>query len=67
MLTLTAKFLTDSEGNRIGALLDIEEYYQLLEALEELDEIHAFDMAKDANETPVAFPDTEFKVTDLIR
>lgn len=42
-MQLKEKYITDQQGNRIGVLLDIEEYQQLLEQLEELEAIQAYD------------------------
>jgi hypothetical protein len=36
----------DENGQRIGVLLDIEDYQRLLEELEELEAIRAYDAAK---------------------
>ena len=40
------RFIVDENGKRIGVLLDIEDYHRLLEALEELEAIRAYDAAK---------------------
>jgi hypothetical protein len=40
------RFVVDENGKRIGVLLDIEDYHRLLEALEELEAIRAYDAAK---------------------
>ena len=44
-MQLKEKYIIDQQGNRIGVLLDIEEYQQLLEQLEELEAIQAYDNA----------------------
>lgn len=44
-MELEEKYVTDKQGNRIGILLDIEEYQRLLEELEELEAIKAYDNA----------------------
>ena len=46
MLPLKERFIVDENGQRVGVLLDIEDYRQLLEALEELEAIRAYDAAK---------------------
>ena len=53
-MELKKKYLTDQQGNRIGVLLDIEEYQKLLEELEELEAIRAYDNAisSDVEEIP---------------
>jgi len=45
-MTIKEHFIVDNNGNRIGVLLDIEDYHKLLEELEELDAIRAYDAAK---------------------
>ena len=37
------QFVVDESGNRTAVLLDIERYFELLEAQEELESIRAFD------------------------
>ncbi|MEG3439652.1 hypothetical protein V0288_21170 [Pannus brasiliensis CCIBt3594] len=45
LMELKEKYVTDERGNRIAVLLDIEEYQKILEKLEELDAIKAYDNA----------------------
>jgi hypothetical protein len=40
------RYVVDEQGARVGVLLEIEDYHKLLEALEELDCIRAYDDAK---------------------
>jgi hypothetical protein len=49
------KYLTDSQGNRIGVLLDIDEYQRLLDAVEELESIRAHDSAVTARDRAIPF------------
>ncbi len=46
MLQPKERFIVDENGQRIGVLLDIEDYRRLLEELEELEAIRAYDAAK---------------------
>ena len=46
MSTLKQRFIVDENGQCVGALLDIEDYRQLLEDVEELEAIRAYDVAK---------------------
>jgi hypothetical protein len=50
-----AKYLVDTNGNRIGVVLNLAEYEQLLENADELEAIRAFDRAKASGEKPVPF------------
>jgi hypothetical protein len=53
MITLKERFIVDENGQRVGVLLDIEDYRQLLEALEELEAIRAYDAAKASGDEAV--------------
>ena len=55
MPTLEERYVVDKDGNRLGVVLDMEEYQKLLEELEELDALRAFDRAKAPGEKPVPF------------
>jgi hypothetical protein len=50
MLQPKERFIVDENGQRIGVLLDIEDYQRLLEALEELEAIRAYDAAKSSGD-----------------
>lgn len=55
MATHIERFLVDEEGHRLGVLLDIGEYQRILEDLEELDSIGAYDAAKESGEKAISF------------
>jgi hypothetical protein len=55
MPTLRERYVIDEMGNRIAVLLDMEDYRKLLEELEELDSIRAYDAAKAANDQTLPF------------
>lgn len=40
------RFVIDEKGNRVGVMLDIDEYQRMLGELEELESIRAYDAAK---------------------
>jgi PHD/YefM family antitoxin component YafN of YafNO toxin-antitoxin module len=40
------RYVTDESGDRVGVILDLEEYQRLLEEAEELESIRVFDAAK---------------------
>lgn len=50
-----ARFVTDEAGNRIGVILDIDRYEELVDALEELEDIRAFDEAKASGDEAIPF------------
>ncbi len=55
MIEAKERFLVDSEGNRIGVLLDIADYERIVEELEELDDIRAYDQAKSTKNEFIPF------------
>ncbi len=55
MITLHERFVIDEDGKRTAILLDIEEYNKLLEELEELESIRAFDAAKSSGDEAIPF------------
>jgi PHD/YefM family antitoxin component YafN of YafNO toxin-antitoxin module len=54
-MKLKEKYITDENGNRIGVLLDLEEYQKLLEALEELEAIRAYERAISSDDEEIPF------------
>ena len=54
-MKLKERYITDEQGNRIGVLLDIEEYQKLLEESEELDAIRAYDLAVSDDDDEIPF------------
>jgi hypothetical protein len=53
MDSLQESYLVDDQGNRIGVVLDIQAYQQLLDKLEELESLYAVDMAKTADDEAI--------------
>jgi PHD/YefM family antitoxin component YafN of YafNO toxin-antitoxin module len=52
---LKERYVVDETGNRVAVLIDIEEYQKILEALEELESINAYDEAKASNDELISF------------
>ena len=55
MVKLKERYIVDEKGNRIGVLLDIEDYHRLLAELEELESIRAYDAAKASGDEVIPF------------
>jgi len=53
--TEPGRFITDSAGNRIAVILDLKHYEELVQAKEELEDIHAFDEAKTTEDEAIPF------------
>lgn len=55
MNRLDERYIVDAKGNRIAVVLSIEEYERLLEAIEELEDIRAFDEAIASGDEVIPF------------
>ena len=55
MAIIKERYLVDDDGRRIGVVLDIKEYKRLLQALEELESIRAYDAAKASGDEAIPF------------
>ena len=55
MHAIKERYLVDEKGNRVGVFLDMDDYRQLVEALEELESIRAYDAAKASGDEAVPF------------
>ena len=49
------RYVVDEEGHRIGVILDMAEYCKMVEELEELESIRAYDAAKAAENEAIPF------------
>jgi PHD/YefM family antitoxin component YafN of YafNO toxin-antitoxin module len=49
------QFVVNERGEKVAVLIGIEEYGKLLEELEDLEDIRAYDEAMASGETPVPF------------
>lgn len=55
MLHLKEHYIINEKGEKTKVVLDIEDYKKIMEELEELESIKAYDEAKDSGETAVNF------------
>ena len=53
MRKIHERFVTDSAGRRTAVLLDMEEYEKLLQDLEELESLKAYDAAKSSGDEAI--------------
>lgn len=42
---MAARYVVDEEGRRVGVLLDVEEYERMVEELEDMEDVRAYDEA----------------------
>jgi len=52
LIKLKERYVVDEKGNRVGVLLDLEDYQKLLE---ELESIRAYDAAKASGDEAIPF------------
>ncbi len=55
MGALRQQFIEDNQGQRIAVLMPIDQYNKMLEQLEEIDDIKAYDTAKANNDEIIPF------------
>jgi hypothetical protein len=55
LMAKARQFLNNKKGEQISVVLDIEEYRKILEDLEELESIRAFDAAKASKDAAISF------------
>ena len=55
MNTFHPEFVVDEEQNRKAVLLPYEDWQKIVELLEELEDISAYDQAREAGSDPVPF------------
>ena len=62
MSNIKERYLVDNNGNRIGVVLDMKDYHRLLQELEELDSIRAYDAAKASGGEVIPFEQAVMEV-----
>ena len=55
MIQFDEQYLVDERGNRKAIVAPISSWQQVLEALDELDDIRAYDAAKQEHSEPIPF------------
>jgi hypothetical protein len=55
MLKHKERYIVDEQGKRVSVILDMEEYLKILDELEELEAIRAYDEATASGEVPIPF------------
>ncbi len=52
---MKTQYITDTKGNKLSVIVPIREYEKMLEELEELEDIKAYDKARSRKSNPVPF------------
>jgi len=64
MITVHEQYLIDEQGNKKSVVLPVSEWQQILEALEELDDIRAYDEAKRYPSDAVPFEQAVLEIAE---
>ncbi len=62
MATSHHRYIVDEQGNRVAVVIDIAAYTNLLEELEGLEAIRAYDAAKASEDKPIPFEQSVEKI-----
>ena len=54
-IAIRERYVVDEKGRRVGVLLDIGDYRRILDELEELESIRAYDVAKASGDEAIPF------------
>ena len=55
MIAVKERYVVDENGTSVSVLLDVRDYQRLLEELEELEAIRAYDLAKASGDKVIPF------------
>ena len=64
MLSVKEKYVVNKKGKRVSVILDVDDYQKLLDVLEELESIRAYDKAKVSGNELIPF---EQAITEIER
>ena len=65
MRKIHERFVTDSTGRRTAVLLDMEEYEKLLQELEELESLKAYDAANSSGDEVIPLEQALAEIDEL--
>ncbi len=55
MISIKGRYVVDEKGKKTGVILDIKDYQRMLDELEELESIRAYDSARSSGNEVVPF------------
>lgn len=62
---MKTQYITDTTGKKTGVILPIRDYEKIMEGLEELKEIKAYDRAKTRKSEPIPFEQALIEIERL--
>ena len=63
---MKTQYITDDSGKKMSVILSIRDYEKIMEELEELEDIKAYDRAKNRKSEPIPF-EQALKEIELLR
>jgi hypothetical protein len=63
MLTVNPQYITDNAGRKISVVLPLNQFKNIMEELEDLEDLRLYDAAKMSNEPSIPI-DEAFKMTE---
>jgi hypothetical protein len=66
-MVTSPRYIIDAKGNRIEVVIAIKEYRRLLDALEELEAIRAYDTAKASDDEAIPFEQAISEIEETAR
>jgi hypothetical protein len=63
---MKTKFITDNKGKKVEVIISIEDYQKIIEQLEDVNDVRAYDKAKASKEVSVPI-DEAFKMIEKKR
>lgn len=66
MVSIHPQYITDSEGKKLSVIIGVQEFNNILEELEELEDIRLYDDAKEDTEPSIPI-DEAFKMIEAKR
>jgi len=67
MINIKERYVVDEHGIRVSVLLDMDDYRRLLDGLEKLEAIRAYDAAKAAEDEVIPFEQAIFRTSPRCR
>lgn len=55
MQAISKQYIVDAQGQRLSIVVEFDHYQKLLARLEELEEMYAFDLAKESQDEAIPF------------
>lgn len=65
MKAIKPQYIEDKEGNKVAVLLPMEDYQKLLEMLEDIEDVQAYDLAKNSGDEVIPFDQSIREIEEM--